>query len=66
LPVLGDHQPRLLLEAPPEEMLKGRRDRAIPATPLYHAIRREDLYTLKVGDAQQRQGVPYLRLGGKG
>ena len=31
-PALGDHQARMLLEAPPAETLKGRRDRAILAT----------------------------------
>jgi integrase/recombinase XerD len=65
-PALGDHQARTLLEAPSEETLKGKRDRAILATLLYHAIRRDELCTLKVGDVQQRQGVPYLRIEGKG
>jgi integrase/recombinase XerD len=65
-PALGDHQARKLLEAPPEATLKGKRDRAILATLLYHAIRREELCKLKVGDVQQRQGVPYLRIEGKG
>jgi integrase/recombinase XerD len=65
-PALGDHQARLLLQAPPEETLKGKRDRAILATLLFHAIRREELCTLKVGDVQLRQGVPYLRIEGKG
>ena len=65
-PALGDHQARKLLEVPPEETLKGKRDRAILATLLFHAIRREELCKLKVGDVQQRQGVPYLRIEGKG
>ena len=65
-PAIGEHQARTLLEAPPEHTLKGQRDRAILATLLYHAIRREELCTLKVGDVQQRQGVPYLRIEGKG
>src|SRR3989449_861371 len=65
-PALGEHQARTLLEAPPADTLKGQRDRAILATLLYHAIRREELCTLKVGDVQQRQGVPYLRIEGKG
>jgi integrase/recombinase XerD len=47
-PALGDHQARLLLEAPPAETLKGKRDRAILATLLYHALRREELCTLRV------------------
>jgi integrase/recombinase XerD len=65
-PALGEHQARTLLETPPVDTLKGQRDRAILATLLYHAIRREELSTLKVGDVQQRQGVPYLRIEGKG
>src|SRR6266700_2007675 len=65
-PALGDHQARLLLEAPPADTLKGKRDRAILATLLYHAMRREELCMLKVGDLQQREGVPHLRVEGKG
>jgi integrase/recombinase XerD len=42
-PTLGDHQARLLLQAPPEATLKGKRDHAILATLLFHAIRREEL-----------------------
>ncbi len=41
-PALGDHQARKLLGAPDDESLKGLRDRAILATLLYHALRRED------------------------
>ena len=37
-PALGDHQARLLLEAPPAHTLKGTRDRAILATLLYGVI----------------------------
>jgi len=65
-PAIGAHQARKLLDAPPERTLTGQRDRAILATLLYHAIRREELCTRKVGDVQQRQGVPYLRVDGKG
>jgi integrase/recombinase XerD len=65
-PALGDHQARLLLQAPHEATLKGKRDRAILATLLFHAIRCEELCRLKVGDVQLRQGVPYLRIEGKG
>jgi site-specific recombinase XerD len=56
-PALGDKQARKLLDAPPVATLKGVRDRAILATLLYHAIRREELCGLKVGDLQTRQGV---------
>jgi len=33
---------------------------------LYHGLRCEELCTLKVGDIQQREGVPHLRVEGKG
>jgi integrase/recombinase XerD len=65
-PALGDHQARMLLQAPSSETLKGQRDRAILATLLYHALRCEELCTLTVGDIQQREGVPHLRVEGKG
>ena len=56
-PALGDAQARKLLDAPPEDTLKGKRDRAILATLLYHGIRREELCRLRVKDMQSRQGV---------
>jgi site-specific recombinase XerD len=65
-PALGDHQARMLLQAPPADTLKGQRDRAILATLLYHALRCEELCTLTVGAIQQREGVPHLRVEGKG
>lgn len=65
-PALGDAQARALLEAPPEHTLKGKRDRAILATLLYHGLRREELCKLKVRDLQQREGVLHLRVEGKG
>jgi integrase/recombinase XerD len=65
-PALGDAQARKLLEAPPEDTLKGVRDRAILATLLYHALRREELCRLKVGDMQSREGVMYFQIEGKG
>jgi integrase/recombinase XerD len=66
-PALGDHQARQLLEAPDNSTLKGKRDRAILATLLYHALRREELCKLTVKDFRhQRRGVPHLRVSGKG
>lgn len=65
-PALGDRQARRLLDAPPADTLKGIRDRAILATLLYHGIRREELCKLRVKDIQTRQGVPHLRIHGKG
>src|SRR5437867_3856775 len=47
-PAISDAQARALLNAPPAHTLKGKRDRAILATLLYHAIRREELCKLKV------------------
>jgi integrase/recombinase XerD len=66
-PALGDHQARKLLDAPTGDMLKAKRDRAILATLLYHALRRDELCKLKVKDyRQERRGVPHLKVSGKG
>jgi integrase/recombinase XerD len=46
-PALGDHQARRLLDAPRGDTLKAKRDRAILATLLYHALRREELCKLR-------------------
>jgi integrase/recombinase XerD len=65
-PALSDEQARLLLNAPSDTTLKGKRDRAILATLLYHGLRREELCTLRVRDLHQRQGVLHFRVHGKG
>jgi len=65
-PALGDHQARALLEAPDGISLKGKRDRAILATLLYHALRREELCKLTIKDLQERRGVAHLKILGKG
>lgn len=65
-PALGDDQARLLLAAPPADTLKGKRDRAILATLLYHGLRREELCTLRVKDVQLRRGITHFRVMGKG
>src|SRR5919198_5434127 len=65
-PALGDHQARALLNAPDPETLKGKRDRAILSTLLYHGLRREELCLLKVRDLTARRGVLHLRVHGKG
>lgn len=65
-PALSDAQARKLLDAPPEDTLKGKRDRAILAILLFHALRREELCLLKVKDVGQRRGVPHLTIHGKG
>jgi site-specific recombinase XerD len=66
-PALGDHQARKLLDAPDVDTLKGKRDRAMLAVLLYHALRREEVCKLKVKDyRQERRGVPHLKIHGKG
>lgn len=66
-PALGDHQARKLLEAPDQDTLKGKRDRAILATLLYQALRRAELCKLKVKDVrQERRGVLHMTVSGKG
>ena len=66
-PALGDAQARALLSAPDCNTLKGKRDRAILSTLLYHGLRREELTKLKVKDyCQSRRGVAHLRVQGKG
>lgn len=64
-PALSNDQARLLLEAPPEHTLKGRRDRAILAALLYHGLRRQELCTLRVKDYQRRSGVMMFHVHGK-
>jgi integrase/recombinase XerD len=66
-PVLGDHQARKLLDAPQDQTIKSKRDRAILSTLLFHALRREELCKLKVRDFRHaRKGVPHLKVSGKG
>src|SRR5208282_34010 len=49
-PAIGDHQARKLLDAPQDDTIKSKRDRAILSTLLFHALRREELCKLKVRD----------------
>lgn len=65
-PAIGDAEARALLDRPDGNTLKGKRDRAILATLLYHGIRREELCTLRVKDLENPQGVAHLRIFGKG
>ncbi len=65
-PAIADSQARALLDSPDPDTLKGKRDRAILATFLYHGIRREELCRLKVKDLQLRRGIQHLRIHGKG
>lgn len=63
---LSDAQAKRLLNAPGTETLKGRRDRAILAFLLYHALRRGELCRLRIKDYEVRRGVPTLTVYGKG
>jgi integrase/recombinase XerD len=66
-PALGDHQARALLDAPIDESVRGKRDRALLSTLLFHALRRDELCKLKVKDFRHaRKGVPHLKVSGKG
>ena len=65
-PAIADSQARALLDAPNPDTLKGKRDRAILATFLYHGIRREELCRLKVKDLHLRRGIQHLKINGKG
>jgi site-specific recombinase XerD len=66
-PALGDHQARTLLDTPKGDTLKSKRDRALLATLLYHALRRDELCRLTVKDCKhERRGVAHLKIHGKG
>ncbi len=54
------------MRAPEGDSLKAVRDRAIIATYLFHALRRTELATLKVGSLQERRGVLHFKVAGKG
>ena len=64
-PALSNDQVRQLLEAPPEDTLKGKRDRAILVTLLYHGLRRQELCNLRIKDYQRRTGVMMFHVYGK-
>lgn len=64
-PALSDAQAKRLLAAPDAATLKGKRDRAILAVLLYHALRRAELCGVRVGDYAARRGVPTLAVHGK-
>jgi site-specific recombinase XerD len=64
--IISSAQAKDLLEAPDPKTLKGKRDRAILATFLFHALRRSELCNLKVKDVQEREGIKQFRILGKG
>jgi site-specific recombinase XerD len=59
-------QARDLLDAPDPRTLKGKRDRAILATFLFHALRRSELCNLRIKDILERDGIKQLKILGKG
>jgi len=65
-PALSDAQAAALLEAPARDTLKGKRDRAILAVFLFHAVRRAELCDLHVKDYGEREGIRHLTVHGKG
>jgi len=65
-PALSVDQARRLLKAPPADTPKGKRDRAILATLLYHGLRREELCSLRVKDLRMRRGILHFEIHGKG
>jgi integrase/recombinase XerD len=65
-PALSDAQAAALLEAPQGDTLKSKRDRAILAVLLFHAVRRAELCGLRVKDFAERKGVKHFRVDGKG
>jgi len=64
-PAISDAQARRLLDAPDSATVKGKRDRAIIAVFLYHAMRREEVAGLNVKDFHRRRDIPYFRIDGK-
>jgi integrase/recombinase XerD len=65
-PAISDAQAAALLEAPPRDTLKGKRDRAILAVLLFHAVRRAELCDLRVKDYGEREAIQHLTIHGKG
>jgi len=65
-PALSDDQARMLLKAPAGDSLKAKRDRAIIAVYLFHALRRAELVDLKVSSLSERRGVVHITVFGKG
>ncbi|WP_309387280.1 tyrosine-type recombinase/integrase [Cerasicoccus frondis] len=65
-PALSDKDVRAMLDAPDSDTLKGLRDRAILSVGFFHAPRRQEIASLKVGDFYQNKGLMYLRFAAKG
>jgi len=65
-PAISDEQASALLEAPGRVTIKGKRDSAILAVLLFHALRRAELCDLKIKDYGEREGIKHLTVHGKG
>lgn len=63
---ISNIEAKKLLDAPLSSTLRGLRDRAILAIFLYHGLRRSEVKDLKVISIHSVQGVPFLRVKGKG
>jgi len=63
---ISTQQAKDLLNAPDPKTLKGKRDRAILATFLFHALRRSELCQLRLMDIQERDGIKQFKVHGKG
>ena len=64
--IISSTQANDILDAPNPKTLKGKRDRAILATFLFHALRRSELCNIKIKDIQEREGIKQFRIFGKG
>ena len=56
----------VLLSAPPDNTIKGKRDRAILAVAAYHGVRRFEITNLCIKDKHMREGVMHVHIRGKG
>ena len=65
-PIIGDLEATKLLEAPRNDTLKGKRDRALLTIFLFHGLRLDEVCRLTVGDYHSRHDVLHFRIHGKG
>jgi len=64
--IISDEQAKDLLNATDSNTLKGKRDRAILETFLFHALRRSELCQVRLKDIQEREGIKTFYIYGKG
>jgi site-specific recombinase XerD len=65
-PGLSREEARKLLDAPPPDTLRGKRDRALLAVLLYTGARRSAVCNIKVGHLLHEMGIHYVLLHEKG